>query len=150
MCGEVSKMKRFSYFAAALIAGIALSTEAAIGGALGERIGEIETSLFVFLVGVAAILPFILISHREEVIQAFRLPKWELAGGFLGGTYLVLLLVSVNMVGVGISMIAVIIGQMITSIVIDHFGWLGIPKMKFNKDRLTAAVLLICALILIS
>lgn len=142
-------MKKLLFFAAALLAGILLSTEAAIGGALGENIGELEASLFVFSVGAAILFPAALVFQRQSLATVLKLPKWELTGGFLGAFYLVLLLVSVNILGVGVSMVAVIIGQIFISIVIDHFGWLGIPKMRFDRNRLTAVVLLICALFLI-
>jgi len=142
-------LKKVLFFAVALMAGILLSTEAAIGGALGENIGELEASLFVFAAGVAVLMPIVLFTQRQNLSKAFKLPKWELTGGFLGAFYLVLLLISVNLIGVGVSMVAVIIGQIVTSIVIDHLGWFGIPKMKIDRNRLTAVVLLISALFLI-
>lgn len=142
-------MKEILFFAAALIAGILLSTEAAIGGALGENIGELEASLFVFTVGAVILVPSALFLQKQKFTSALKRPKWELTGRFLGAFYLVLLLISVNMIGVGVSMVAVIIGQIFISIVIDHFGWVGIPKMRFDRNRLTAVVLLIGALFLI-
>ncbi len=142
-------MKKSLFFTAALAAGILLSFEAAIGGALGENIGELEASLFVFAVGAVVLFPAALIFQRHHVNAAFRFPKWELTGGFLGAFYLVLLLFSVNMVGVGVSMVAVIIGQIMISIVIDHFGWFGIQRILFDRNRLMAVVLLISALFLI-
>ncbi|VEF49103.1 membrane-spanning protein [Bacillus freudenreichii] len=142
-------MKKTLFFAAALIAGILLSMEAAIGGALGENIGELEASLFVFAIGAVILVPSALFLQKQKFTIALNRPKWELTGGFLGAFYLVLLLISVNMIGVGVSMVAVIIGQIFISIVIDHFGWIGIPEMRFDRNRLTAAVLLIGALFLI-
>ncbi|RST72522.1 DMT family transporter [Siminovitchia acidinfaciens] len=142
-------MKKTLFFAAALIAGILLSMEAAIGGALGENIGELEASLFVFAIGAVILVPSALFLQKQKFTTALKRPKWELTGGFLGAFYLVLLLISVNMIGVGVSMVAVIIGQIFISIVIDHFGWIGIPEMKFDRNRLTATVLLIGALFLI-
>lgn len=139
-------LKKLLYFIAALSAGILLSMEAAIGGALGNYIGELEASLFVFAVGAIILFPSALLLKRKRFIEAFKLPKWELAGGFLGALYLVLLLISVNIIGVGVSMVSVIIGQIFTSIVIDHFGWLGVSRIKFDANRLTAMILLIFAL----
>lgn len=142
-------MKKILFFAAALIAGILLSMEAAIGGALGENIGELEASLFVFTVGAVTLIPSALFLQKQKFIAALKRPKWELTGGFLGAFYLVLLLISVNMMGVGATMVAVIIGQVFISIVIDHFGWMSIPRIRLDRNRLAAVVLLIGALFLI-
>ncbi|MBD8004725.1 DMT family transporter [Bacillus norwichensis] len=142
-------MKRILFFVAALSAGILLSIEAAIGGALGKNIGELEASLFVFAVGAVILFPVAIIFQKTYITKVFHLPKWELIGGFLGAFYLVMLLFSVNMMGVGASMVAVIIGQIFISIIIDHFGWFGMPKIKFDRNRLTAVTLLIGALFLI-
>jgi transporter family-2 protein len=46
-------------------------------------------------------------------------------------------------------MVAVIVGQMITSMIIEHFGWLGSSKIKINKERVIAIVCMGIALVLI-
>ena len=59
-------------------------------------------------------------------------------------------MVSVPYVGVGITMVAVIIGQLVMSMVIEHFGWLGSKKTKINKEKIFAVISMIIALILIN
>src|SRR5699024_226328 len=114
-----SDMKKLFLFLLALVAGIAISVEGAIGGVLGQHIGELEASYYVFLFGAILFTPFILFYRRERIKRIKDLPKWQLTGGFLGATYLVLLFLSVMHLGVGVAMTSVIIGQMIVSIFVD-------------------------------
>lgn len=139
-------MKKVIVFLAAFTAGISLSMEGAIGGVLGQHIGEMEASLYVFLVAFLILSPFVLLFRRRQLSQAFKLPKWQLAGGLFGGFYLVLLFLSVVQLGVGVSMTVVIIGQILASILIDHFGWLGTSAIKFNQNRFIAIILLFSSL----
>lgn len=137
------------YWVLAFAAGAALSFEIAIGGILGKNIGQLETSLFIFIAGTAVFLPMVLIKRRQSLTLLKDLKKWELCGGFLGGTYIILLLVCVTKVGVGASMTAVIIGQLTMGAVMEHFGWINLPVTKFNPGTLLAFVFLIAALFLI-
>jgi len=57
--------------------------------------------------------------------------------------------VSVPFVGVGVTMVAVIIGQLLMSMVIEHFGWLGSQRTRVNKEKVFAVISMIIALILI-
>lgn len=142
-------MRRMIVFLIAFIGGISLTLEGAIGGALGQYIGELEASLYVFLLAFLVLSPFILTLRRKNVAMIVKLPIWQLLGGFFGASFLVLLFFSVARLGVGVAMTAVIIGQFVISIVIDHYGWLGAPQIRFNKNRFIAIVLLASSLFLI-
>lgn len=141
-------MKVFVYVLA-FIAGVSLSLEAAIGGALGENIGEIESTYFIFIVGAMATFLLSAFLGKGELKNVGQVPKWQLLGGVLGVVYLAFLIISVNLVGVGTSVTAVIIAQLVTSIIVDHFGWLGTPAVRFNRNRFIAGVLLVASLFLI-
>ena len=142
-------MKRMLVFIVAFIGGISLTLEGSIGGTLGQNIGELEASNYVFAVAFLFLSPFVLTLRRKKLSMMLKLPKWELTGGIFGAAFLVLLFFSVAKLGVGIAMTAVIIGQFVISIVIDHYGWLGAPQIRFNSNRFIAMVLLAGSLFLI-
>ena len=77
-------------------------------------------------------------------------PKWTLLGGILGVVYLTSIVISVPFVGVGITMVAVIIGQLVMSMVIEHYGWLGSQKSRINKEKIFAVISMIIALVLVN
>jgi len=141
---------RFISYILALLAGAALSFEGAIYAELGKTIGQIETSFYNFLMGSIIMGLLWLFFGKGRISYALEAPKWSLLGGVLGVVYLTSIVVSVPFVGVGISMVAVIIGQLVMSMVIEHFGWLGSKKNKINKEKLFAVISMIIALILIN
>lgn len=142
-------MKKVLVYLAAFAAGISLSIEAAIGGALGENIGELESTYYIFIIGTMATFLLTLFFGKGDLTQTFKVPKWNLLGGALGVVYLALLVISVTLIGVGVSVTAVIIGQIIMSIIIEHFGLLGTAKKKVNRNTIAAIVLLTASLFLV-
>ncbi|MFD1885131.1 DMT family transporter [Paenibacillus wenxiniae] len=142
-------MTKLFIYAAAIIAGMSLSIEAAIGGALGERIGELESTYYIFIIGAMATFLVTLFFGKGNLKQIFTVPRWNLTGGLLGVVYLALLVISVTLIGVGVSVTAVIVGQIVMSMVIEHFGLLGAQRIRLNANRLIAAGLLAVSFILI-
>ncbi|MCY8979752.1 DMT family transporter [Bacillus halotolerans] len=141
---------RFISYLIALLAGAALSFEGAIYAELGKTIGQIETSFYNFFMGSIIMGLLWLFFGKGELSYTLKAPKWSLLGGVMGVVYLTSIVVSVPFVGVGITMVAVIIGQLVMSMVIEHFGWLGSKKTRVNKEKIFAVISMIIALILIN
>ncbi|MCE4049291.1 MULTISPECIES: DMT family transporter [Bacillaceae] len=141
---------RYLSYLLALLAGAALSFEGAIYAELGKTIGQIETSFYNFFMGSIIMGLLWIFFGKGDLSYTLKAPKWTLLGGGLGVVYLTAIVISVPYVGVGISMVAVIIGQLVMSMVIEHFGWLGSKKTKINKEKIFAVISMIIALILIN
>ena len=141
---------RFISYILALLAGAALSFEGAIYAELGKTIGQIETSFYNFFMGSIIMGLLWLFFGKGQISYTLEAPKWSLLGGVLGVVYLTSIVISVPYVGVGITMVAVIIGQLVMSMVIEHFGWLGSKKTRINKEKILAVISMIIALILIN
>lgn len=141
---------RYLSYLLALLAGAALSFEGAIYAELGKTIGQIETSFYNFFMGSIIMGLLWIFFGKGDLSYTLKAPKWTLLGGGLGVVYLTAIVISVPYVGVGISMVAVIIGQLVMSMVIEHFGWLGSKKTKINKEKIFAVISMIIALRLIN
>jgi bacterial/archaeal transporter family-2 protein len=141
---------RFLFYLLALLAGAALSFEGAIYAELGKSIGQLETSFYNFFMGSIILGLLWLFFGKGRLSYTLEAPKWSLLGGVLGVVYLTSIVVSVPFVGVGITMVAVIIGQLVMSMIIEHFGWLGSKKTKINKEKILAVISMVVALILIN
>ncbi|WP_337680980.1 DMT family transporter, partial [Bacillus altitudinis] len=62
---------------------------------------------------------------KGEVWYRLKGGKWSVVGGGMGVVYLRCIVVSVGFVGVGVRMVGVIIGEVVMSMVIEDFGWVG-------------------------
>ncbi|WP_172196094.1 DMT family transporter [Saccharibacillus qingshengii] len=137
------------YYLLALLAGAALSFEGAIYAELGKSIGQVETSFYNFAMGTIIVGLLWLFFGKGDITHVRRAPKWSLLGGLLGVVYLTSIVVSVPFVGVGVTMVAVIIGQLIMSMVIEHYGWLGSEPTRVNKEKVFAVLAMTVSLLLI-
>lgn len=140
---------KFIYYFLAFIGGASLSIEGAIGGTLGENIGEIETTFYMFSVGFMTVLLISLFFGKGDLSQIVKVPKWQLLGGSLGSFYNLMLVVSVPFIGVGLAVIAALFGQLAMSSLIEHKGWFETNKIKFSKNKGIAIVLLALSLYLV-
>jgi transporter family-2 protein len=132
-----------------LLAGGAMSIQASINGTLGRKIGSIEGAFVSFAVGTLALLMMMLFFGKGNILSMFQVPKWNLTGGLLGAVYVAMAVLTVPKLGVGTTIVTAIVGQMTMSVLLDHFGLFGNPRILIDGSRLLGLVLLFVALYLI-
>jgi bacterial/archaeal transporter family-2 protein len=132
----------------ALLGGVAVAIQASINGGLGKKVGTLEGSLVSFTIGTLALLFIVIFFGKGNLTSVTTIPKWQLTGGLLGAFYVFVAVLVVPRVGVATTLTAVIVGQLIMSAVIDHFGLFGSKQIAFDYKRALALVLLVCSLFL--
>lgn len=130
--------------------GMGLSVEAGLLGPLGGEVGDLWASFSIFGVGAALTFLLMLFFSPRNSPSFFSLPGWQLLGGVLGPVYVVILTVATPVIGIAMTMIGILAGQVFKSLIIDHFGLLGTPRRKIDSKRITALIFIIAALILVA
>jgi len=130
--------------------GMGLSVEAGLLGPLGGKVGDLWATFSIFGVGAALTFLLMLFFSPRNSPSFFSLPGWQLLGGVLGPVYVVILTVATPVIGIAMTMIGILAGQVFKSLIIDHFGLLGTPVRKIDSKRITALVFIIAALILVA
>ncbi len=133
-----------------ILAGMGLSVEAGLLGPLGEQVGHLWATLSIFGVGAAILFLLLLFSGPQKGPALTELPRWQLIGGFLGPMYVVVLTLATPHIGIAMTMIAILSGQVGKSVLIDHFGWFGTARKRVNGERWIALALIVAALVLIA
>lgn len=130
--------------------GMGLSVEAGILGPLGGEVGDLWATFSIF--GIGTILTFLLMLYfsPRSAPSYFAQPGWTLLGGLLGPIYVVVLTVAAPIIGVAMTMIGVLAGQVFKSLLIDHYGLFGTPHRKINVRRVYALVFILAALLLVA
>ncbi len=77
-------------------------------------------------------------------VTAAGAPWWIWVGGFGGFGYVFLSLLSAHRLGGALVATAGILGQLFASVLIDHYGWLGMPVQRVTVVRI-AGLLLVAA-----
>lgn len=143
-----------SYFfiVLAIVAGMMMPTQAAINSKLaGEVNGPILAAFISFAVGTLALLVYILVSgiplSNLSQLKNASLVSWT--GGFLGAFFVASAVVLVPKLGVALTFGLLIAGQMLITLVLDHYGFLGVPIKEVNVQRVLGVLLIIGGTVLI-
>ena len=133
-----------------ITSGMGLSVEAGLLGPLGGEVGDLWATFSVFGVGAALTFLLMLFFSPRNSPSFFAQPSWQLLGGVLGPVYVIILTVATPAIGVAMTMIGVLAGQVFKSLIIDHFGLLGTPHRKIDIKRIIALIFIIAALVLVA
>ena len=76
-------------------------------------------------------------------------PTWMWTGGVLGAIFVASSTFVLPRVGAGVFVAAVLFGQIIVSLVIDHNGYLGVPSDPITLQRVLGVLLVFGGLLLI-
>ncbi|MGL4448023.1 MAG: DMT family transporter [Shewanella sp.] len=134
------------FIALIVVAGMGLSFEAGLLGPLGEQVGHLWATLSIFGVGAALLWIVRHFTPLGKFTDWNAIPKWQLIGGLLGPIYVVVLTLSTPILGVAMTMICVLLGQVTKSFAIDYFGWFDMPKQATNPLRLLGLAFIFLAL----
>jgi Putative inner membrane exporter, YdcZ len=78
-----------------------------------------------------------------------RIPWWAWSGGLFGAIFIGLGIFLVPQMGAATFLALLVTGQMLGSIIFDHFGWLGLTQRPVDAPRLLGVALFIEGVVLI-
>lgn len=139
--------------AVGLFAGCLLGTQPSVNGQLGRSVEHpLQASLISFASGTAILLLLSVVSGTFP--PAFTtpprdLPWWIWFGGAIGVVLVTTSLILVPRVGSLPWFAAVMTGQTVAALILDHYGWLGNPRAHASPLRLLGAGLLIAGVLVI-
>jgi bacterial/archaeal transporter family-2 protein len=137
----------------ALAAGTLMPTQAAVNNKLSTFVEHPLLAVLVsFTVGTIALFAYTLaagipLSNSITTLKNAPLIAWT--GGLLGAVYLTCVVFLIPRLGVALTFSLIIAGQMLVTLVIDHFGFLGVPVHSINWQRLCGIILIISGVILV-
>lgn len=136
----------------AVAAGVSVAIQQVFNAELRLSIGSPLWAAFAsYLVGALSIA-IVLLAMREPWLSATAIQKsspssW--VGGLFGTIYIVISILLLPRLG-AVTLIALLVtGQMIGSIVFDHFGLFGLAQQRADIPRLAGALLMIAGVALI-
>ena len=142
------------FIAFAILAGAMLPVQGVINSQLGRHLDNVVLATLVsFIVGALSLLLVFFYRSSGSVgtsLQSLRdVPPMLYVGGVLGAVYVTAVAGLIPKVGVANTMIAVILGQVLLSLLLDHYGLLGVEVREVGWPRLFGASLVILGLVLV-
>jgi transporter family-2 protein len=133
-------------------AGVSVTTQQALNADLRVSLGSASWAAFIsYLVG-SLTMAVVLLAMREPWVSTAALAKssvWSWTGGVFGTIYIVVSILLLPHLGAATVVALLVTGQMLGSLVFDHYGLFGLTPHSFDLFRLTGAALLIVAVVLI-
>ena len=127
-----------------LTAGALLPLQAVINGRLGVQLANpLWASMIQNVVG-AGLMALVVLAVRIAPPSAGQLaavPLWTWVGGFLGAVYVLGVLISAPRLGATRTMVAVITGQLVASLVLDQLG-IGQARRPIDLRAMAGVILL--------
>ena len=146
----------FMYYLLSLVSGFALSLQVGINGELRSKIGNpILSSLISFGVGTLglAIVFFITVMNGSSTLQTANNIKntswWMFIGGLLGAFYIFTTIFTSPKIGFANMFSLVICGQIVLTVIFDHFGLLGNEIHLLTPIKTLGVILLILGVYII-
>ena len=133
-------------------AGVSIVIQQALNSNLRTELNSAAWSGFVSYSAGLACMALLVIALREPLppvgVMA-RIPWWAWTGGVFGAIFIGLGIVLVPKLGAATFIALLVAGQMIGSVVFDHFGWLGLAQRPIDMSRVIGVLLLIAGVVLI-
>ncbi len=141
-------------YAFAFAAGIANAFQAGTNASLAKALNEpFLAALLVVGVSALALAAAGLVSGRLSVPSAAsfaEVPWWAWVGGFLSSLLLLSQLFVADSIGAGPFLGVIVVTGTVTSLAIDHYGWVGFEVHALNPWRVLGGALMAGGVLLIA
>ncbi len=135
-----------------LTAGMMIPFQSALNARLGKALqSPYYAALIVFLIAFTGLVIYILLARLPlpSVTQIRSAPATSYLGGILGGAYILLIVICAPKLGIGNVTVLVLLGQILSAMIIDHWGWMNTPVHPINWQRLLGVMLVIAGVWLV-
>jgi transporter family-2 protein len=137
----------------AICAGILNTVQSGSNATLGKVLNQpVWSAVTVYLVGLIAIAlaaPFL--GVRLPNPQVLRtVPWWAWLGGMFGAVYVIAMLTIAGKLGAALFQSMTVTAAIVTSLALDHFGWMGFPIHKLTAGRFAGGLLMVMGVFLVS
>lgn len=136
----------------ALTAGAFLPVQAALNARMGKAVDNPIIAAFIsFAVGTLTLSIYLLITRPSFSLPAAvkNAPSLAWIAGLLGTFYVAASILLLPRLGVALMFSLVVFGQMLITLVIDHYGLLGVAVKTINFYRVAGVALIIAGVMLI-
>ena len=116
-----------------------------INGGVSNIAGNYASSVIIHFVGLIGII-FVLIFTKSKIKNLKGIPFYMFTGGLIG--ILTVLFTNIGFMGLGVSLTVSLslLGQLVTSLVIDHFGYFNMTVVEFDKKKILGLIVIIAGI----
>ena len=135
----------------ALVAGILIAVQAPTNAILAKASGSPVVAAFIsFFVGTVALGAIVAASSGRVFAPELRdVPWYAWVGGLYGAVFVAVAAFAAPRIGIGVLLTAAIAGQLLAALVLDHYGFFGLPRQPVNLTRIAGVTLVLAGAMLV-
>lgn len=129
--------------------GVLISVMIAFNGILSNNIGNYLSVTVIHIVGLIGI-SLILIINKIKLNLPKDIPIYLYSAGAIGVFTVLFNNISFTHLGISITLALGLLGQSVASIVIDHYGLLGMEVIKFKKEKILGLTIISLGIVIMA
>lgn len=122
--------------------GVLIAVMIMINGTLSNALGNYTSTIIIHIIGLIPII-LVLLASRKKLIINKDVPFYLYSAGAIGVFPILFNNLTFSALGVSLTLALGLLGQSLASIIIDHFGLLGMKVIKYQKKKLIGLVFII-------
>jgi len=144
-------MDKLIWIIIALLSGAVLPIQAGLNARLGAAAqNPVYASAISFVVGTLALIVYIAVTRQSVSISGIKeIPFYIWLGGLLGAFYVTAIVLLFPKLGPGLTFGLVVAGQMIVSVLLDHFNVLVAHPSPISYMKVLGIVLVVAGVVII-
>jgi transporter family-2 protein len=136
----------------ALVAGTSFVIQQVVNSNLRIELGSAYWAGFFSYLGGTLVMLVMVVFMREPLLSSNLISRsawWSWSGGLFGAIYIAISILLLPRLGAFTIVALIVIGQLATSLVFDHFGILNVPHHPVSIMRIVGALFLFVGAVLI-
>lgn len=133
------------YYLIAIFNGILLAIMVLLNGDMGTAYGNYNSSVLIHFIGLIGIIVVLFATKSKMSIK--HISPFLFSGGAIGVLTVLFSNVGYQFLGISMTLALGLLGQTISSMIIDEYGLLGMKVEKFNRKKIIGVVFIIAGII---
>jgi len=125
-----------------ILGGICLAIQPSTNARMAQHVGILGGALMNFFVGGLVLIAIALTFGKADLRQLPNASWWQYLGGFFGAFFVSMGIFVVPKIGTAAALGAVIAGQLITAVILDHYGFFDLKQIAISPLRIGGVALL--------
>ncbi|MFR7591829.1 MAG: DMT family transporter [Longibaculum sp.] len=127
-------------FILAMLAGTIVTIMNVFNGQLSNQVGVYLSTVIIHLVGLFTLI-IIMVIKKQKISFQNHIPLILYTGGMIGVFTVLFNVMSISTIGAALVTALGLLGQMLTSLVLEYKGWLGAKKRTLTFQKVISLVI---------
>ncbi len=131
------------FIAVAFFAGVSMAVQGSMNSAISKAIGLSEATFYVHSSAAITMVLILILGFGKGNFANYRAVPWYYyMGGIIGVIITFGVVISIPELGAAVATTSIIVGQVLSACLVDHFGLFGLDKSPFTWVKLVGLLLL--------